>query len=104
MSGVTAMTVLAGAAVAGTAYSIYAGEKASSAQKKAQSQATESATKQASLADQAMNKADQKRPNTASILSDAQQAGRSGPSGTMLTGPQGIEATPGLGKKTLLGG
>ena len=104
MSGVTAMTVLAGAAVAGTAYSIYAGEKSASAQKKAQSQATAAASAQAKAADEAQNKANQRRPDTSAIMAAAQQSGAGGNSSTMLTGPAGVGDALKLGKSTLLGG
>lgn len=60
--------------------------------------------KQLKAADENMNRATQKRPNTARIVDEAAQAGKAGASGTMLTGPQGVD--PGvmqLGKTTLLG-
>lgn len=95
---------LVAAAVVGTAYSIYNGEKQRSAQGEAQSQAKEAATKQAAQADQAMNKASPKAPDTSAILSQAQQSSKAGASGTMLTGPTGIDANSlTLGKSTLLG-
>ena len=71
---------------------------------KAAEQAQANADKQASQADQAFNAANQKRPDTSAILSAAQQSGKSGPSGTMVTGPQGIDPSSlTLGKTTLLG-
>jgi uncharacterized protein HemX len=60
--------------------------------------------KQLKAADESMNKASQKRPNTSRIVDEASQAGRAGSSGTMLTGSQGVD--PGslqLGRSTLLG-
>lgn len=104
MSGVTAGTILAYAAAAGTAYSIYNGEKTRSETHQAQDQARKAAADQADQADQANNRANQKRPDTMALLSSAQQAGKAGESGTLLTGPQGV--TPNitqLGKSTLLG-
>lgn len=60
--------------------------------------------KQLKAAEEATNRAAQKRPNTSSILSEAEQAGRSGVSGTMLTGPQGVSNDQlTLGRSTLLG-
>lgn len=60
--------------------------------------------KQLKAADEAMNKAGAKRPNTARILDEASQSGKSGASGTMLTGSQGVDpSTLTLGKNTLLG-
>lgn len=107
MSGATS-AILATVAVVGTAYSIYSGERASSAQKnaqeKAQQQAQQQAQKQEQAAGQAINQANQKKPDTSAVLSSAQQAGKSGQSGTMLTGPRGVDPTSlTLGKSTLLG-
>lgn len=60
--------------------------------------------KQLKAAEEATNRANMKRPNTARIIDEASQAGKSGASGTMLTGPQGIDtSTLTLGKNTLLG-
>lgn len=93
------------AAVAlGAATSIYSGNKQASAQKKAQAQAKSIADKQATAAEQAQNAANQKRPNTSGILDAANQAGRAGISGTMLTGAQGVDKNQlALGRNTLLG-
>lgn len=102
--GISATAIMAGAAVASTAYSIYSGQQQASAQKKAQAQATSQANAQATAADQAMNAANQKRPNTSEILDAATQSGRGGISGTMLTGAQGISRDQlSLGKSALLG-
>lgn len=103
MSGV-ALGIAAAAAVVGTGYSIYNGERQASAQSDAQNQAKKQAEDQAKQADQAMNKANQKSPDTSAILSAVQQSGKSGASGTMLTGPTGIDSSSlTLGKSTLLG-
>jgi uncharacterized protein HemX len=113
MSGaITATTVLAAAAVAGTAYSIYAGEQASKKQaaaldqqREAQSQAKTVAEKQQSTAEQNVNRANAKSPDAGAILSAAGQAAKGGPAGTMLTGVAGVNpADLQLGKSTLLGG
>lgn len=91
------------AAVA-TVYSIYSGERAAGAQQASQSQALDQANKQAVKADQAMNQANQKKPDTQALLSSAQQAGKGGASGTMLTGQKGVDPNElVLGKNTLLG-
>lgn len=97
-------TIAAAAAIGSAAYSVYSGEKAASAQKSAQEQATQNAQKTADAADQAQNKVNQKRPDTGAILSGASQSGKAGESGTMLTGPAGIDLSSlNLGKNTLLG-
>lgn len=103
--GITATMVMAGAAVVGTAYSIYSGQKAASSAKDAQAQAQANANQQLSQAQQAERRANQKNPDTMSMLDAAKQAGRAGASGTMLTGPQGVGSdTLSLSKNTLLGG
>jgi hypothetical protein len=67
-------------------------------------QAQQNADTQAAQADQAMNRANQKKPDTSALLSAATQAGKAGASGTLLTGPQGVDPnTLSLGKSTLLG-
>ena len=102
-------TVLAGAALAiaatGTGYSIYQGERAAEAQEKAQRMSMAEAQKTARAADEATNRANQKRPNANAILAAAQQAAKGGMGGTLLTGPQGVNTGElSLGKSTLLGG
>jgi uncharacterized protein HemX len=113
MSGaITATTVLAAAAVAGTAYTVYAGEQASKKQgqaldqqRQAQAEATSQAEKQQQSAQQNVNRANAKSPDAGAILSAAGQAAKGGPAGTMLTGSTGVNpADLNLGKTTLLGG
>lgn len=102
--GISAAAWTAIGAIGSMAVSIYNGQQAAGEQKKAQQQAMANANAQAAQADQAMNAANQKKPDTSAILSAATQAGRMGASGTMLTGPQGISPDSlNLGKNTLLG-
>lgn len=110
MSG--AATIAAVATVAAVGASIYNGQQqkksadraADQAEKQANQQAA-AAAKQADQAEQNMNRANQKTPDVGGILSASQQAGKAGASGTMLTGPQGVDpAALQLGKNTLLGG
>jgi uncharacterized protein HemX len=92
------------AAVAALAYSVDSGEKARSDAHQARDQALANQQKQEAQADQAMNAANPQRPDTKGLLSQLQQAAKGGPSGTMLTGPQGVDPnTLDLGKSTLLG-
>jgi uncharacterized protein HemX len=91
------------AAVIGAGVSYYNGQQQVSAQKSAAETARQNAAKQAALAEQELNAANKKRADTSGILSAAQQAGKSGASGTMLTGPSGAGPLT-LGKSTLLGG
>lgn len=84
-------------------------------QAKAQDRATEMARQSAlqqeqraiaaeKKGEQDYNRANQKKPNAQGILAAAQQMGKQGPSGTMLTGPMGASRDNlRLGQSTLLG-
>ena len=108
--GTIAALVGGGAAVASTAYGIYAGQKNQGVQKKALAQQTQ-AQQQAeanSLSTErqsavAQNAANQQTPNVAAILARAATMGNAGLSSTMLTGPAGVSGGMNLGKNTLLG-
>ena len=79
-------------------------QKALSQQKDQQAAAEKYQSDQLKQAQEATNKTNQKRPDTAGVLAAAQQAGKSGASGTMLTGSQGVDPSAlSLGKNTLLG-
>lgn len=102
--GATAAWVAASAAVAGTAVAFTQGQKQQAAVEDAQKQAKAAAAKQERAAEEANNRANQKGADTMALLSAAQQAGKAGMSGTMLTGPQGVSPSAlSLGKNTLLG-
>lgn len=102
MSGAVTAAVV-GAVVTG-AVSYVNGQKQEKAAKEAGRQAQDNANKQAKAADEANNRANSQKPDTSAILSAAQQSGKAGASGTMLTGPSGIDpGTLQLGKSTLLG-
>ena len=106
--GVTAAV----AAVVGTTYAVYSGEQAKDRQKDAMRQQEAAQTQQLAQAKEAAatsqqnnNKANQRRPDTQAVMADAGMGGAGGASGTMLTGPQGIDPQQlALGKNTLLGG
>ena len=103
MSGATTV-VMAAAAVAGAYVSYSNGQEQKKSAESAQQQAQANADKQEKAADQATNRANQKKPDTRAILDAATQAGKGGASGTMLTGAQGIDPSMlNLGKNTLLG-
>ena len=102
-------TILAAAALAvaatGTGYSIYAGEQNAKAQGSAQRNAMRQAEATAKSNEEAVNRANMKRPNVNAILAAAQNASKSGVGSTMLTGPTGVDQSAlSLGKSTLLGG
>ena len=98
-----------GVAAAGTGYSIAAGEDAKkkqasalSKQESAQAQAVNAAQGQRKKSEMAINQANRQTPNVAGIMESASAMG--GASGTMLTGPTGVDPNAlALGKSTLLG-
>lgn len=95
---------MAAAAVAGAAIAYNNGQEQKKAAEKASQQAEANAKKQEKAADEATNRANTKRADTGAALDWATQAGKAGASGTMLTGPQGIDpAALNLSKNTLLG-
>jgi hypothetical protein len=95
---------MAAAAVAGAAIAYNNGQEQKKAAEKASQQAEANAKKQEKTADEATNRANTKRADTGAALDSATQAGKAGASGTMLTGPQGIDpAALNLSKNTLLG-
>jgi hypothetical protein len=95
---------MAAAAVAGAVATIHNGQQQKKAADSASQQAQANALKQERAADEATNRANQKRADPAAALAAASQAGKAGVGGTMLTGPQGVDpAALTLGKNTLLG-
>lgn len=108
----TALIVAAGAAAAGTAYSVYSGERAADAQQEAmrkqeqaQKEALDIQKRQAKAAEQNINRANRKQPDVAEISQQSQAMAGQGGGSTMLTGPQGVNPNElALGKSTLLGG
>ena len=113
---ITATTVaLIGAAAVGAAglgYSIASGEDAKkkqasalSKQEATQAQAVKAAEGQRKRSEMVMNQANRQTPNVAGIMQSARAGGGdSGASGTMLTGPTGVDPNAlALGKSTLLG-
>lgn len=91
---------------AGTvAMQAYSANQAAGAQKDASAQAATAAKVQADQTDQANNRANAKQPNVGALSDANAMAAKGGQSGTMLTGPQGIDPKSMLlGKSTLLGG
>ena len=104
MSGVFTAIAAVSIMAAGTGYSIYAGEQARKDQGRAQGDAKNAALKQEKLQEEANGRANAKSPDVNAIMLSAQQAAKGGPSGTMLTGPAGIDPSAlQLGKSSLLG-
>jgi hypothetical protein len=98
-----AITAIAtGITAAASAYSSRQQRKAAEG---AQDFAQKQALKTEKAAELANNKANQKKPNGATLLSSNRMAAQGGVGGTMLTGPSGIDPSAlSLGRTTLLGG
>mgnify|MGYP000367229054 CR=1 FL=1 len=108
MSGaISASTLLAATAITAAASvgaSVYSGRKQQKQARAAAEQAQQNADRQVKAAEEATNKAEQKSVNAAASRDEAALAGKAGVSGTMLTGPQGVDPSQlMLGKNTLLG-
>ena len=107
-----AAVAAATAAAAGTGYAVYAGERASDAQKQAmgeqrqaQQQAATQAASQQRRSAQAMAAANRRQPDMGAIMAGAAEGAGGGPTSTMLTGPSGVSSQDlALGRSTLLGG
>lgn len=88
--------------VAGVNYN--SAENAEDTQFAAMQESKKQAQQTLKQADEATNAANMKSPDTAAMLSSAMLSGRSGQSGTMLTGPQGVDKSKlNLQRNTLLG-
>ncbi len=86
------------------AISAYTAVKSQDTQRRVGNQAKDAAQANALQSEQATNRANARKPDSAAAMAAAILAGKSGQSGTMLTGPQGVDAsTLMLGKATLLG-
>ena len=85
------------ATVAATAYS-------ADQSRKTGNKAADLAEKNASDQEQQFNKLNGRTPDTMALMDQNTQAGKNGPSGTLLTGPQGVDPSKlTLGRNTLLG-
>lgn len=100
----TGLALAAGATAAGTALSVYQGEKQQSQAKKAAKATEQNAAQTAMQAEQAQNKANARAPDTAGLAAANALTASGGQGSTLLTGPSGIDPTAlTLGKTTLLG-
>jgi hypothetical protein len=107
--GISAVAWAGFAAASAVAYSAYSSSqsaaKANDTQQQAMQQAKTIANQQATMQTEQINRANAKSPDTGALLSANQQAAKGGISGTMLTGPAGVDQnTLSLGKTSLLGG
>lgn len=103
--GWTAATWMAISAAGTAAATIYTTDKARQASNQANDIAKTNALNTQQQSDEANNRANAKSPDSAAMLSANMMAGKAGQSGTLLTGPQGVDPSQlTLGKTTLLGG
>lgn len=92
MSGtITAYVALAAIAGYGAVSSNKNAKKSLAAQNDAQKEARQQALAQEKAADEASNAQNMKSPDTNAMMSAAMMSGKSGVSGTMLTGAQGVD-------------
>ncbi len=100
----TALVALTAATAANTAYTAYSGNQAARRQKTAARAAATQAEAAQRQSEREFNRANQKRPNVAAMMTANRAAGSGGVSGTFLTGTGGAPATGGmLGRTSLLG-
>lgn len=72
--------------------------------RKAGNQSADNAKSAADQQQQQFNKLNGKQPDIAALADQNMQAGKNGPSGTLLTGPSGVDPSKlTLGRNTLLG-
>ena len=103
--GWTAATWMAISVGVSTAVAVDNADKSRRQANTAGDRAKANALATAQQADEANNRANAKAPDSAATIAAAMLAGKAGQSGTMLTGPQGVDANSlTLGKNTLLGG
>ena len=107
--GISAVAWAGIAVASATAYSAYSASqnaaKANATQQQAMTQAKQIADQQATVQTEQINKANAKSPDVGALLSENTQAAKGGISGTMLTGPAGVDPnTLSLSKSSLLGG
>ena len=93
-----------GAGVSATA-AVYGAVSSADAARHNSNMAKDAAKVTAQNTDEANNRATSKAPDSAALMAANVLAGKSGQSGTMLTGPQGVDPSQlTLGKNSLLGG
>lgn len=103
--GIDPVTATIGAALLGAITSGVQGAQQSKQAKKAAQQNATAADRLYAQQDQQNNKANARGPNTDALFAQNELEGQQGASGTMLTGPMGVDPNSlSLGKNTILGG
>lgn len=94
-----------GMSIVAAATAVYSTDSARKAQNNATDVAKAAAKKNQQQSEEATNRANAKTPDVSAMMSANAQAAKGGQSGTMLTGPAGVDPTQlTLGKTSLLGG
>ena len=98
------VTLAIAASAAASGASVYQGQKAQKAQRRAANQAASQAEQQQRQAEREFNRANQKRPNIAALAARNRAMSGGGVGGTFLTGTMGAPTSSGmLGRTSLLG-
>jgi type II secretory pathway pseudopilin PulG len=98
------VTLAIAASAAASGASVYQGQKAQKAQRRAANQAASQAEQQQRQAEREFNRANQKRPNIAALAARNRAMSGGGVGGTFLTGTMGAPVSGGmLGRTSLLG-
>lgn len=91
--------------IASTAATVYSADQARSSSNQSNDISIANAKRAAADADRANNAANARSPDTAAMMASNLAAGKQGASGTMLTGPGGVDPSQlTLGRSSLLGG
>lgn len=103
--GIDPITATIGSAILGAVTSQMQGAKQEKAAKKASQQAQTNADKLYAQQEQQNNRNNARGPDTNALFAQNELEGQAGASGTMLTGPMGVDPNSlALGKNTILGG
>lgn len=102
--GVDPVTATIGAAVLGAVVSGVQGAKQADSAKRAANQQQQASDRLYAQQEQENNRANARGPNTDALFAANELEGQAGQSGTMLTGPMGVDPNSlALGKNTVLG-
>lgn len=103
--GIDPVTATIGSAILGAVVSGVQGQKQASQAKKSAAQANANSQKLYEQQEQENNRRNARGPDIDAFFAQNELEGQQGASGTMLTGPMGVDPNSlSLGKNTLLGG
>lgn len=102
--GIDPVTAIVGSALIGAVVSGVQGNQQAKETKKAATQSAQATDKLYTQQEQQNNRANARAPDVNALFNQNQIEGQQGESGTMLTGPMGVDPNSlSLGKNTLLG-